>query len=531
MAEDQSGKWDFFIAHAGEDLKVARKLYDKLKEHARVFLDDECLDPGDPWDVKLPEAQRQSHVTIVLISQNTNEAYYEREEIAEAIDIARDTNLRHRLVPIYLEDPEEIDVPYGLRRRKKLVLDELGLDGVVERLRDLLPGVLRETTETRPSTRRRRRTFLTDYRVWLAVVLLVGAIGLFLFKDTLFSSGKDCIAIEHLSPNKIPHYLLNSVGSKNFPYWLKIMAKNNCSGPRRLKIHFESGENVSLDPSSRSFTIYENEMRPLIVKPKKFALLSQTTHNVVINWTVKDEVDKIILADSIDSEIIPPYTIYWGLQKPVKPNTWEPVEESYILASFSAWMKPTIDTSAKVTEKCWGLGVDFRGAVETCYDYLFHDNKKITVREALFRFPIGETERLRISPGKEIVGHDAIPLEAALFFVSVMSNESRYKVGTDPPLILFIAPPTENQELKTTYIAWQSTDENWEAIDFMHANSKRFQENLDEASPRINSIYKSVAAIKETLQSKQGAGFVEGKIYAVVDYAKARTECSIHGLP
>jgi hypothetical protein len=529
MTEQHSDKWDFFIAHAGEDLEIARKLYGRLKEHARVFLDDECLDPGDPWSARLQEAQSESRITVVLISKDTDKSYYEREEIAAAGEMARDTERQHRLVPIYLEDPDDIEVPYGLRGLHNMVLGELGLEGVVDRLRDLLPSVLRKPVEEKSPKKRGWRLSIIDYRIVLAMVI-VGAIGFLSFRETLFGSAGKCIEIEHLTPNKIPHYLLDSVGSKNFPYWLKIVAKNNCDEPRRITISFESGENVKLDPTSRTFTMDVNTEREIIVKPR-FTLPSKTTENVIIHWTVKNEVDEIIRADVIDSEIIPPFTLFWGLQKPIKPNSWEPVEESYILASLSAWMKPTFDTSAPVIKTCWGLGVDFGDAVETCYNYLFNETQQILVRQALFRFPNIESQRMRISPGKEIYGGVATSLEAALFFVSVMSDDSRYKVGTDPRLILFIAPPSNDQELKTTYLAWQSIHGEWKAVDFMHANSKRFQQNVVDASPRINALYNSVTGIKDTLLSKGGAGFAEKKKYAVIDYKKASAAHSIRGLP
>ncbi len=105
--------YDFFIAHAGSDLAQARILRDLLDEAGfAVFLDSVDLRLGDNWDTELPRAQAASRTTIVLISQNIDQAWYQREEVNAAIDLARRES--HRVVPIYLA--QGIEVPYGLRR-------------------------------------------------------------------------------------------------------------------------------------------------------------------------------------------------------------------------------------------------------------------------------------------------------------------------------------------------------------------------------------------------------------------------------
>src|SRR4051794_4138642 len=109
-------QWDLFLAHAGPDEAIAENLYDLVCHDARAYLDSRSLILGDDWDRKLPQAQRDSRVTVVLISLKTEKAHYQREEIAHAIDMARKDETTHRVVPLYIdtEDPN-LDVPYGLR--------------------------------------------------------------------------------------------------------------------------------------------------------------------------------------------------------------------------------------------------------------------------------------------------------------------------------------------------------------------------------------------------------------------------------
>jgi hypothetical protein len=150
----QQPEWDFFIAHASADQGRAEELYALLYPSSRVFLDSRCLLLGDNWDAELSKAQSRSRITIVLISSHTNDAYYEREEIATAIDMSRGDAGRHRVVPILLEDVGNEAVPYGLRRKHSITLDARGMQAVAAALTDLLarlsgrPPTIAATSET-----------------------------------------------------------------------------------------------------------------------------------------------------------------------------------------------------------------------------------------------------------------------------------------------------------------------------------------------------------------------------------------------
>ena len=143
-------EWDFFLAHAAADGAAAEELYELLGSNARVFLDSRCLELGDDWDRELAAAQRRSRVTIVLISSQTSTAYYQREEIAAALDRARRDTDDHRVVPVYLEGQtgDELDIPYGLRLKHGLSVDREGtLAAVADRLTALLPRLHADLSE------------------------------------------------------------------------------------------------------------------------------------------------------------------------------------------------------------------------------------------------------------------------------------------------------------------------------------------------------------------------------------------------
>src|ERR1700736_2095849 len=135
MSTDQR-QWDFFIAHAGPDASTAEALHDLLSGSAKVFLDSRSLRLGDDWDLELSKAQRQSFITIVLVSSKTDAAYYQRVEIGSAIKLAREQPERYRVVPVALD---EMPDPYVLNLKNGLSLSNAGsLENIAFRLLEAL---------------------------------------------------------------------------------------------------------------------------------------------------------------------------------------------------------------------------------------------------------------------------------------------------------------------------------------------------------------------------------------------------------
>ena len=135
--------WDYFLAHASPDKEYARRLHELLRaEGLRPFLDDIDLEPGDVWDIELPKALRASAATIVLISPNTANAHFERDEIQRAISLSRQLGARHRIIPLYVGGMCSGDnVPYGLSLFQGLTLgDDWTLGQAAARLAKIARG-------------------------------------------------------------------------------------------------------------------------------------------------------------------------------------------------------------------------------------------------------------------------------------------------------------------------------------------------------------------------------------------------------
>jgi len=94
-------KVDVFIAYASKDAHYAKRLHALLSALGySVFLDSEALVGGDRWSDKVRQALQGSMLTLILISDRIDSAYFQQEEILEAIELARER--RSRVVPIYL---------------------------------------------------------------------------------------------------------------------------------------------------------------------------------------------------------------------------------------------------------------------------------------------------------------------------------------------------------------------------------------------------------------------------------------------
>ena len=121
-------QWDFFLSHSGPDSGDAEILYHKLSPSAKVFLDVVTLLPGDNFDVALSEALHSSLISVILISPNTENAYYEQEEIAMAVERTRSDPHTHRVIPVYIkaEMIRSDKIPFGLKRKHSIYIPQSG---------------------------------------------------------------------------------------------------------------------------------------------------------------------------------------------------------------------------------------------------------------------------------------------------------------------------------------------------------------------------------------------------------------------
>lgn len=127
--------WDFFIAYSSQDKTAATTLHRLLtRRRTRVFLDRHRLLPGATFGPALKKALAGSRLTVVLISRHSDKAWYQQEEIAIAIRLAREQVTAHTIVPVLLSGARLSDVPYGLNRLTLIRQDDSGLNKVAQDL-------------------------------------------------------------------------------------------------------------------------------------------------------------------------------------------------------------------------------------------------------------------------------------------------------------------------------------------------------------------------------------------------------------
>lgn len=129
--------WDIFIAHSAREKEMAQAIFNALAGY-KVFLDFVCLKAGSDWDISISEAQKQSKITLALISGDFNKAYYAREEVAAGIALSRKNPNYHQLIPIYLDEISTENIPYGLRLKHSIFLKRGSINDLAEQIKKAL---------------------------------------------------------------------------------------------------------------------------------------------------------------------------------------------------------------------------------------------------------------------------------------------------------------------------------------------------------------------------------------------------------
>jgi nucleoside phosphorylase len=136
-------RYDLFLAHPSGSQASARALYELLQPDVRVFVDERSIAPRARLDQAIPDAQRSSRASVILISSEADAAWYLDDEIVTAIRLHRAAPEAHLLVPVLLDDSASL--PYGLRHVQTIdAAASGGLAGVAARLRQLAARLRKE---------------------------------------------------------------------------------------------------------------------------------------------------------------------------------------------------------------------------------------------------------------------------------------------------------------------------------------------------------------------------------------------------
>jgi tetratricopeptide (TPR) repeat protein len=129
-------RYDFFISYASEDIQHARELTECLrKKRYDVFLDEDRIRLTTDWPDELDKALRASHVTVVLYSEHSSQADWQKKEITLAVELAKDP-AKHKVTSVLFPG---CDLPLSLINVQSVICkDPVNWQKIAE---DLLKGM------------------------------------------------------------------------------------------------------------------------------------------------------------------------------------------------------------------------------------------------------------------------------------------------------------------------------------------------------------------------------------------------------
>jgi len=143
-------EYDVFLCHGGQDKPLARELARGLQQlGVRVFLDEDEIRPGQPWQEALESAIRRTRAAAILYGPNGMGPWSVREMRALLDDL---TQRDAPIIPVLLPgSPPAPEIPLFLRQHEWIDLREgLSPDGLAR----LANGLRGSSAEGLPPPRR-----------------------------------------------------------------------------------------------------------------------------------------------------------------------------------------------------------------------------------------------------------------------------------------------------------------------------------------------------------------------------------------
>lgn len=94
--------WDIFLAYSSLDTNLANSLYDCLCDKYHVFCSETTNSKVD-FEVNTVHTQSMSRITVVLITNNIEESYYQRKDIETALLFSCEERNKYRVVLIFFD--------------------------------------------------------------------------------------------------------------------------------------------------------------------------------------------------------------------------------------------------------------------------------------------------------------------------------------------------------------------------------------------------------------------------------------------
>lgn len=121
-------RWDIFLSFTGKRTADALAFFDALGKRVRVFFTADQQNALTNWPTDIRRAQQNSNSSVILVSTESESAYYQQEETAFAISLSREKPGGHKVIPVYLDGrPKATEWNlYGLHILQDVSVTEVG---------------------------------------------------------------------------------------------------------------------------------------------------------------------------------------------------------------------------------------------------------------------------------------------------------------------------------------------------------------------------------------------------------------------
>lgn len=142
---------DVFVAGADDDAGRVKQLHGELRAAGLRPWAAACdLRAGDLRDTAIPQALGAARAFALVVTERwppvigaANAAlWYQQDEVALAIDLAKTQGRSMRLVPVFFGDAGRERLPFGLRRPVAVRYDEGGVEALVAAVKPAADGAI-----------------------------------------------------------------------------------------------------------------------------------------------------------------------------------------------------------------------------------------------------------------------------------------------------------------------------------------------------------------------------------------------------
>jgi hypothetical protein len=343
-----------------------------------------------------------------------------------------------------------------------------------------------------------------------------------------------CHDIRTHAAESFPLALLNTSKVKDTPYWFHVTFENRCVNPLHAEFTFQVVDGPArCDLAPQPLTVGPGEIASRFLSPSLeftgLMLDSAEDMHLKVAWWVRDDAQSILDSDTATILLLPKST--YGFDLRTVDGTR--LDDRFLLATLAAW---AISPSRAVKRLSRSLRDERDWAalppplaepwLELCCERLFRSEGAVRVFRNAEPFPPRD-RRTILPPAQVLEEQYADQIDAALLIAAVSRRNARI-TGFHPALV--VAPATDGTAWQRTYLAWETVERGWQALDLAKVSSIDFFANVTAASPELVRILAEHPSLREAL-ADTGVYCNENRSILAIHFDRASKIHRIKGLP